>query len=87
MIERLTVQQLIARLNQYPGDLPVVVQSYEAGYDPVTDVATLAVSPTPDRQWYVGVYEDASSPGETVLLISSKYNRAELDEEPSNGEI
>ena len=76
MIERLTVQQLIARLQQYPGDLPVVVQSYEAGYDPVTDIRTLPVVETPDRAWYVGVYDDADQSGETALLISSKYTRA-----------
>jgi hypothetical protein len=77
MIKRLTAQQLIARLQQVPGDLPVVVQSYEAGYDPVTDVETLTVTRTPDRTWYVGVYEQADPPGETVLLLASKYNRTE----------
>jgi hypothetical protein len=75
-IERLTVRQLIALLQQYPDNLPVVVQSYEAGYDPVTDVQMLPVAETLDREWYVGVYDDADPPGEIALLISSKYTRA-----------
>jgi len=74
-IDRLTVRQLIALLQQYPDNLPVVVQSYEAGYDPVTDVQTLTIAETPDREWYVGVYDDAGPSGETALLISSKYTR------------
>mgnify|MGYP000848499996 CR=1 FL=1 len=78
-IERLTVRQLIALLQQYPDNLPVVVQSYEAGYDPVTDVQTLPVAETPDRAWYVGVYDDADQSGETALLITSKYTRANDD--------
>ena len=62
-IERLTVRQLIALLQQYPDNLPVVVQSYEAGYDPVTDVQMLPVAETLDREWYVGVYDDAGPSG------------------------
>ncbi len=79
-IERLTVRQLIALLQHYPADLPVVVQSYEAGYDPVTDVEELTIAETENRAWYVGVYDKSDQPGEKALLISSKYNRVELDE-------
>lgn len=75
-IERLTVRHLIALLQQYPDDLPVVVQGYETGYDPVTDVQTLPIAETPNRAWYEGVYRDADQSGETALLISSKYTRA-----------
>ncbi len=78
-IDRLTVRQLIALLQTYPDDLPVVVRSYEDGFDPVTDVATLTVTEKPDRAWYVGVYEPSDPQGEKVLLISSKYYRSELE--------
>lgn len=80
VIEYMNVQQLIALLQRYPPELPVVVQSYEAGYDPVTDVATLTVAETPDRAWYLGVYDTIDQPGKTVVLISSKYTRADLDD-------
>jgi hypothetical protein len=79
-IEHLTVQQLIELLRQYPDDLPVVVQSYEDGYDPVTDVRTLTVAQTPNREWWLGIYEQADADGMQVILLSSKYNRAEADE-------
>lgn len=78
-IEYLNVGQLIAKLQQYPDNLPVVVQSYEDGYDPITDIKKLNVIETPDRAWYVGVYEQSDQIGKKVLLISSKYNRTELD--------
>lgn len=79
-IERLNVGQLIDRLQQFPLDLPVVVRSYEDGYDPVTNLETLSISETPDRQWYVGVYEATQDTGETVLLIASKYFKAEAQQ-------
>lgn len=79
-IERLTVAQLIERLQQYATDLPVVVHSYEDGYDPVTNLEVLSVSETPDRQRYVGVYEATQDTGETVLLIASRYFKAEIEQ-------
>lgn len=84
-VQRLTVRQLIERLQQFADDLPVVVQSYEEGYDPVTHLDELSVSRIPDRQWYVGVYQQAAEQGEKMLLIASKYNRAEVDDDESNG--
>jgi hypothetical protein len=78
-IERLTVRELIERLQHYPDNLPVVVQSYEQGYDPVTQLEVIEVMPTPNREWYVGVYEKSQAQGEAMLLIASKYTRAEID--------
>ena len=75
--EHLTVRQLIDRLQTYPDDLPVVVQSYEEGYDPVTQIETIAVRQRANREWYVGVYEQSDSGDETALLVSSKFNRTE----------
>ena len=79
-IERMTVRQIIEQLQQYADDLPVVVQSYEDGYDPVTEVRELTVTVRQDREWYVGIYEQSDQQGEPVLLIASKYNRSELEE-------
>lgn len=76
-IERLTVRQLIDLLGQFPEDWPVVVQSYEDGYDPVTAVAPLTVTETPARPWWVGVYHAADKEGEPALLLSSKYSRTD----------
>ncbi|MFZ4816827.1 MAG: hypothetical protein ACOYL5_19990 [Phototrophicaceae bacterium] len=84
-IQTLTVRQLIEQLQAYPQDLPVVVQSYEDGYDPVTALNELMIAPTPNREWYIGVYEKADGTGQQVLLISSRYNRAELDTPTDDG--
>jgi len=75
--EHLTVRQLINRIQTYPDDLPVVVQSYEEGFDPVTQIETITVRQRTNREWYVGVYEQSDASGETVLLVSSKYNRSD----------
>jgi hypothetical protein len=77
-IERLTVQQLIQQLQQFPLELPVVVHSYEEGYDPVTAVETISVATVPNREWYVGVY-DSTPDGERVLLIASKYYKSDIE--------
>ena len=83
-LQRMTVRDLITQLEQFPDDLSVVVQSYEEGYDPVTHLDELHVNRTSDRQWYVGIYENAAKQGERVLLIASKYNRAEVDDKESD---
>ncbi|CAG1009347.1 hypothetical protein ANRL4_04027 [Anaerolineae bacterium] len=79
-IERLTVGELILWLQHYPDHLPVVVRSYEEGYDPVTTVETLTIAETPERTWYVGVYQQADTEGETAVLLASKYHQRETDE-------
>lgn len=76
-IERLTVRQLIERLQGFPDDLPVMVHSYEEGYDPITDVRLVTVTETLDRAWYVGVYEPTTQQGEPALLLASKYHQRE----------
>lgn len=77
-VERMTVRELIERLQAYDRDLPIVVESYEDGYDPVTHLSELTVTPKKNRYWYVGVYEKSGQTGESVLLISSKYSRTDL---------
>ncbi len=73
----MNIRQLIELLEQYPDDMPVVVQSYEAGYDPVTDVRQLTVAEVEDKAWYVGVYADAEKAGQQALLIASKFRNTD----------
>ncbi len=76
----MNVAELIALLNEHPDDMEVLVQSYEEGYDPVTEVKPMAVSETPDKAWYVGVYAEDAQAKKLALVIQSRYNRAEKDE-------
>lgn len=73
----MTVAELIARLQACPADLEVVVASYEQGYDPVTDLREIAIEKVANKEWYVGVYEDAPASGRTALLILSRFLRSE----------
>lgn len=50
--------ELIALLKKQPAEMEVVVQSYEEGYDPVTEVKIIPVAPVADKPWYIGVYDD-----------------------------
>lgn len=74
----MNIRQLIDLLRQFPDDMPVVVQSYEEGYDPITEVKELTIASVKNRQWYVGVYAEVDQVGQKALLIASKYNRADL---------
>lgn len=73
----MNVRDLIALLEQYPADMPVIVHSYEAGYDPVTSIRELAVLESPDKAWYVGVYADTEAQGQKMLLIESAFRNEE----------
>lgn len=76
----MTVSQLIEALKKYPGDTEVIVQSYEEGYDPVTDLREIGIQKRENRSWYYGVYDDTESGGKKALLLHSRFNRAETDE-------
>ena len=68
------IDELIALLKQYPADLEVLVQSYEDGYDPVTDVKVMPVKEMENKFWPYGVYDEDEA-GRTSLLIWSRFNR------------
>lgn len=76
----LTVQDLIDALQQYPPDMPLIVNSYEVGYDPVTHLETTPIAHMPDREWYQGIYERADTDGKPALLIASRYYKTESDD-------
>lgn len=73
----MNVAELIALLKKLPADKEVVVQSYEEGFDPVTALKVVAVSETPDRPWYIGVYVENAQGSKTMVSIQSQYNRAD----------
>lgn len=74
------VAELIALLKKQPTGMEVVVQSYEEGYDPVTEVKIIPVAPVADKPWYTGVYDEDAQAGKTMLVIQSRYNRADKEE-------
>jgi len=75
----MNVEELIELLQQQPLGSEVVVQSYEEGYDPVTDVNPISVQPLEEKPWYSGVYEKSEASGKEAVLIKSRYNRAEKE--------
>jgi hypothetical protein len=55
----------------------VVVHSYEQGYDPVTDLREISIQKIENKDWYVGVYDDAPDGGRPVVLIHSRFLKEE----------
>jgi hypothetical protein len=85
MMNEMTVRELIKLLQSVPANLPVVVDSYEGGLDPVTDVRKIEVIPYPERQSYYGIYDQIRRHHPTArpaLKIFSKRRGEEID----NGE-
>ncbi len=71
------VSELIKTLQKFPANLPVVVQSYEDGVDPVTEAKTIGIENYNPSEWYNGVYDEVADSPEKALLIHSRYNRSE----------
>ena len=76
------ISDLIKLLKGHPGDMEVIVESYEDGFDPVTDIKKVTVSDKKNREWYEGIYEENTQSKHSVLLIKSKYNRTEVKHDP-----
>ncbi len=84
MGSELTVKELIALLQNQPQDLPVVVDSYEGGLDPVTDIAMVQIIDYPNRKEYYGIYDTPSNTANGNPAVKISSNRR--GEEVSNGE-
>lgn len=81
------VGDLIKLLKEQPVDMEVVVESYEEGFDPVTELKAISVSDKESREWYEGVYEENTQSKHNVLLIKSKYNRTEVKTEQYTDQV
>ena len=76
--QALTVQALIDQLKHYDPTLPIVVQSYEDGYDPLTHLRVLTIEPTtPHPAWYNGIYQEKPQASQSALLLYSILSREE----------
>ena len=52
------VRELIEALKQFPGDLPVLTDGYEGGYEEIRPPKTIAVKHEPQKPYYEGEYQD-----------------------------
>ena len=68
----MNVAQLIEQLRQWPGDLPVLVEGYETGWDDIHELRTDGVVRYRRAQEWDGEYREASGfkqTGKPALLI------------------
>jgi hypothetical protein len=57
----MTVTELIKKLSEFPGNMDVLVDGYEDGYDPVSSVNQQAVMQRKVYEWYNGEFDDAKT--------------------------
>jgi hypothetical protein len=58
---KVTVQELIERLQFLPGHLRVVVSGYEGGYNDITIFREIPLSLNVHPEWYYGAHAEAET--------------------------
>jgi len=75
----LTVQELIDKLAKLPPDLPIFVEGYENGWDPIITVEPGSAQPTaPFEDWDGEVQRTKSTseaPPDAIFLIGRRGHR------------
>jgi hypothetical protein len=64
----MTVNELIAELRKHPPETRVVVSGYEEGFDDISRIATISITPKPNAKEYEGLWQDEES-GESAILL------------------
>ena len=68
----MNVEELIAQLHQLPGNLPVLIEGYETGWDGIHELRTAGVVPYRKAQAWDGEYHlatDFKQAGQPAVLI------------------
>ena len=72
----MTVRELMESLKDYPGDMQIIVQGYEDGYETISDVLPRYIVKTEeDTPWYNGEYDDGDGGIPALLIYSRRRNR------------
>jgi len=77
------IAELISKLQTFPEDMEIIVNSYEEGYDPLTGLREINIEKRTSKDWYYGVYEDAKTTGQKALLLYSTFFRSEKKDKSS----
>lgn len=72
----MTAGQLIEILKKHRADLPVLVEGYETGFDPIHSIVPAKAIPNPQNQDYDGEYEKDGQGSDCLLILGkSEYRR------------
>ena len=66
----MTVQELITQLQNFPKDMPVVVDGYEGGCDDLNTLDEVKVDLNVNNEWFYGSHEPNKKGPSTVVWIS-----------------
>lgn len=69
------VKELIENLGQYDGNLEVIIDGYEDGYEIVGDCEIITVKEyEPEgRRWFYGIYKDAKGGHKALHLVDREH--------------
>ncbi len=78
----MTAGQLIEILSKYPRDLPVLVEGYETGFDPIHSIVPAKAIPNPENQEHDGEFEKDGEGSDCLLILGkSEYRRSPSEPE------
>lgn len=75
----MNIKELKTLLEQYPGDMPVVVAGYEGGYNDLSIIKSLNITRDQNKEWYYGQHDDPAKddPAIKALFLSGENKIAE----------
>ena len=71
----MTAGQLIEILSKYPSDLPVLVEGYETGFDPIHSIVPAKAIPNPENQEHDGEFEKDERGSDCVIRLGKPEYR------------
>ena len=73
------IRELIEALKQFPGDLPVLTDGYEGGYEEIRCPKSIEVKHEPEKPYYEGEYQAAGEKDSTSIKAVVIYRNRRLE--------
>ncbi len=75
-MKKLTVKELIEKLQVLPPEAIVLVDGYETGFDAVVDTEIINIEKNVEAEWYNGIYEESNKLAiQAIYLLNTRNIR------------
>lgn len=71
----MTAEQLIKELQGLSPDTKIVVEGYEGGYNDISSLKEISITPDKFSEWWDGMYDDDSLGSPAICIYG--YNKKE----------
>ena len=72
---KMTIQELIGLLANYPPGMRVVVRGYEDGYNDIDTIKEVSIILNANEEWYYGTHADSRDDSSVQALLLAGENR------------